>query len=518
MDENAQSPWLRAPRIALAAALALGGTVAASQLSATHFEINALLGDLWVETDALWRSALGQRPNEDFVTPVGPLFYGVYRTLSLVEPPSLQMMVHANLLVGAAAALLAWGIARRAAPREATILLMLLAFLAAASGRAIGTPLAAQAVFYIVPYNRWCWAIAIPCAFGLLVRHRGAASLPFALIGLGLPALFYIKLSFFAALAGLAAAALLIDAVEDGREARRKALVLGASLLLFLAVGAMLSSPSAYLADVRMVAGANYVAFRLIKLALQLPEALLFFGLALVVHYLASGLARIHWADAARLLLVVGCAAAIMSQNHESNEAPLYFAALLLAYALGRARAAADEPPAASTGQAAFWLAPLLALAPATADAGAAAIARLRAAVKPLPVIAAFEGTPLAHLRSADREEIGKVLDGLALLRRIGQGEATVLSFTMGNPFPALTGTRSPLGAQAIWYYGRTFLEDSLPPPEGAFGDADILLIRKHDATSRWMARLYAPHIRVHYRPAGESRHWIALRRSAPGG
>ncbi|MDP8994754.1 MAG: hypothetical protein M3N07_07225, partial [Pseudomonadota bacterium] len=501
---------------ALAAALAIAGVAAASQLSATHFEINRLLGDLWVETDAIWRSHLGQRPNEDFVTPVGPLFYGVYRLLSLLEAPSLHLMVHANLLVGAAAALLAFFVARRAASTEAVVLLMLAAFLAAASGRAIGTPLTAQSVEYIVPYNRWSWAIAIPCVFGLLVRHRGVAMVPFALVGLGLAALFFLKLSYFVALAGLAAGAFLLDALEcEARPALApRAAALAGSLALFLALGAAVWSIGAYLADVRMVAAANYVSFRLVKFAMQLPEAALMFGLALLVHHLASGFGRLHRLDAARLLLVVGSGAAIMSQNHEANEAPLYLAGLILAYVLGRSRAGEAAAAGERAAGASFWLTFLLLLVPASADAGTAAMARLRAAAKPLPPIAAFAGTPLADLRSVDREEIGRVIDGLALLRRAGHSGETVLPFTMGNPFPALTGTRSPLGAQAIWYYGRTFSERHRPPAERALGDADFLLIARDDLTSQWMWRVYEPAIRAQYRPVGESRHWVAWRRA----
>lgn len=513
---------LRSPepaRVALVVAVLLACVLVGSQLSARQVEVDMLLGDLWVEVDAIWRSHLGQQPNRDFITPIGPFFYGVYRLLLTFEPPSLAVMIHGNLLVGVAAGLLAYGISARSAPREAVVLLVLLVFLTASSGRALGTPLAAQAVPYIVPYNRWAWAIAIPCAFGLLAAHPRGARLPWILVGLALAALFFLKLSYFAALCGLAGAALLIDARSgEGRgEILRRAVLLSASLAVSLALGALLSAPVEYWNDVRTIAAANYVAFRLFKFVLQLPEAGLMFGFAIVVCALAGRQRGVAIADAARLFLMAACGAAIMSQNHENNEAPLYYGALILAYTLGRSRGGSEDPAEAQreTGPAlSFYLLLLLLLVPMTADAGTAAVARLRAATGPQGSIPQFADTPLADLRSADRAEIPKVVDGLGLLARVGQGEGTVLPFTMGNPFSALTNTRSPRGGMAISYYGRTFSEHHRPPPERLLGDADFLLIRKADATSAWMWRLYEPQIRARYTLAGESDHWTVWRRS----
>jgi hypothetical protein len=505
-------------RVSVAVAIALAATLAVSQLTLPYIPVNVLLGDLWVETDAIWRASLGQAAGRDFITPLGPLFYGVYRLLTLIEPPSLAVMVHGNLVVGIAAALLAFGISRRLALPEVVVLLMLLAFLTAASGRAIGTPLAAQAVPFVVPYNRWSWAIAIPCAFGLLAGHRDGGRLAPILIGLGLAALFYIKLSYFVGLSVLAACALLIEAHSrtDRRAAIRRALALAFATLLFLGLGALLAGPSTYLADVKMIAAANYVTFRLVKFAIQTVEAGLTFGRGLVIYQLASNFRPPAWQDIARIFLIVGAGAAIMSQNHENNEAPLYFAALLLAYALGRSRAEAgpESPAAPATQRAAFYLTLLILLVPMTADAGTAAIARLRVAASPQPAIAEFRNTPLADLRSGARQDIAAITDALALLDRIGQSGRTVLPFTMGNPLSALTGTRSPRGSMAIWYYGRTFSEDHLPPADQALGDAEFLMIRKQDPTSEWLWRLYEPVIRSRYRLAGESLHWIAWRRT----
>lgn len=505
--------------VSVTVAIALAVTLAASQLTMPYIPIDEVLGDLWVEVDAIWRASLGQAAGRDFITPLGPLFYGVYRLLALIEPPSLAMMVHGNLVMGVAAALLAFGISRRVASPEVVVLLMLLVFLTAASGRAIGTPLAAQTVPYIVPYNRWSWAIAIPCAFGLVMGHRDGGRLESMLIGLGLAALFYIKLSYFVGLCVLAAGVLLIEAHSPAarKAAIRRGLALAFGAALFIGLGALLAGRSSYLADVGMIAAANHVTFRLVKFAIQTVEAGLALGLAIVIYQIASSFRPPAWQDIARLFLVIGAGAAIMSQNHENNEAPLYFAAFLLAYALGNGRAerSPESPAAPPTHRAAFYLTLLVLLVPMTADAGTAAIDRLRAVVQPRPAIEEFRNTPLADLRSGDRQEIEVVTDGLALLDRIGQSGRTVLPFTMGNPFSALTGTRSPRGSMAIWFYGRTFSEDYLPSADRALGDAEILMIRKQDSTSQWLWRLYEPAIRARYEPAGESRHWVAWRRPA---
>lgn len=505
-------------RVSVAVAIVLSVALATSQLTLPYVPVNELLGDLWVETDAIWRASLGQSPGRDFITPLGPLFYGVYRLLTLIEPPSLAVMVHGNLVVGVAAALLAFGISRRLASPEVVVLLMLLVFLTAASGRAIGTPLAAQTVPWIVPYNRWSWAIAIPCAFGLLMGHRGGGRLTSMLIGLGLAALFYIKLSYFVGMCVLAGSALLIEAVSasDRKAAVRRALALAVATVLFLGLGALLADPSTYLADVNMIAAANYVTFRLIKFAIQTVEAGLTLGLAILVYQLASNFRPPAWQDIARIFLMIGAGAAIMSQNHENNEAPLYFGALLLAYALGNGRAerSSESPAAPATRRSAFYLTLLILLAPMTADAGTAALARLRVAARPQPAEAELRNTPLADLRSGDRQEIAAITDGVALLDRIGQSGRTVLPFTMGNPLSALTGTRSPRGSMAIWFYGRTFSEDHFPSADRALGDAEILMIRKQDPTSESLWRLYEPAIRSAYKPAGESPYWVAWQRT----
>ncbi len=75
-------------RVSVAVAIALAATLAVSQLTMPYIPIDQVLGDLWVETDAIWRASLGQAPGRDFITPLGPLFYGVYGLLTLIEPPS----------------------------------------------------------------------------------------------------------------------------------------------------------------------------------------------------------------------------------------------------------------------------------------------------------------------------------------------------------------------------------------------------------------------------------------------
>jgi hypothetical protein len=495
--------------VAAAVAAASAGLLLLSLLSAPYIEIRELLGDLWVETDAIWRAHLHQQAGCDFVTPLGPLFYGVYRLPLLFEPPSLAAMVHANLIVGAAAALLAWGVARRSAPREAAVLLVLLAFVTAAAGRALGTPLAAQSVPFIVPYNRWAWAIALPTVFALLIDRRGVR-LPYLLAGLGLAALFYIKLSYFVALCGAAGAAACLDLWSgQGREAGRRLALVAAGALPALALGALATCAPDYLHDVATIAKANYVRFRLLKFALQLPEACILFGLAATVYALTTGAKR-QTSDVLRVALMTFAGTAIMAQNHENSESPLYFGALILAYALGRLRAVdGDAPPAHEAGRAAFATVLLLLLFPVGADVGTAAIERLRALGRPQPAVEAFRGTLLADLRTPASPELDAVLDGLALLRRAGQGSRTVLAFTMGNPFPALTQTRSPRGAMAIAWYGRTFSETHRPPAQHMLGDADLLLLRKGDQTSQWLSRLYGEEIRRRYVPVGESGTWV---------
>jgi hypothetical protein len=491
-------------RAIVAAALALACLMTAGLLGAPYLHIDFLLGDLWFVLDSIWRVSLGQQPNLDFVTPLGPVFYGIYDLLTAFEPPSLWVMVHANLLVGLLAALLCFGVGRGALRPELLALLMLLAFLTAASGRGFGTPFAGQDLYYVAPYNRWGWAIALPTAFALLMPKPRLGAM--ALAGLGLALLYYLKISYFAVLLALAPVALLLDRRDPA--ASRRALSLFGSLFLGLAIGALYASPVAYLADIRSVAAANLFLHRVERGGLLAVEAGLFLGLALLVHHLASRLRRISRPDLIRLVLMIGAGAAILVQNHDRTEAPLYFGALILALLLGLHAADRDQP--ARTERPAFTLLLLLLLVPITADVGITAYSTLRARLKPAPPIADFQGTPLAPLRSGS-EQIEIIRDGLILLNRMRRPTDRILPLFATNPFPALTGTPAPRGVLAWWHPGRTFTETNAPPADQVLGDVTLILVPRQGADL--MLLLYGGAIQRGYRPVGASAHWTALRR-----
>ncbi len=61
--------------------------------------VNLYVHDLFVVIDTAWRAYLGQRPNVDYVTPVGPAFAWPWLVLKQIEPFSLTTIVHAEWLV-----------------------------------------------------------------------------------------------------------------------------------------------------------------------------------------------------------------------------------------------------------------------------------------------------------------------------------------------------------------------------------------------------------------------------------
>jgi hypothetical protein len=271
------------------------------------------------------------------------------------------------------------------------------------------------------------------------------------------------------------------------------------------------------------VAGASDLGFRIRKSGLELVGAALVMGVSTVVYALSRGDlsrgdgGRRGWPDILRLATIVASGAAIMVQNQEIDESPLYYAAPLLAFTLGlAARAPREEkggPEACPGMRTAFALALLLSLVPIGADVGAAVVPRLRAALKPAPAIPGFESTPLAALRSSG-SEIDRVADGLRLLKSLGPVHGSVLALTTDSPFSTLTGTPPPRGVLACWHEGRWFSRSKVPDARSVFRDAEIVLVPKEDKTGRLLAQIYAQPLQSGYARAGESLYWTALRRS----
>lgn len=538
---NAELPvWFRKGMVVLCVLLCI--VMLASHLSYPSMILatGRYLEDLWMVSDSIWRVHSGQYPNIDFITPIGPIFYGMYALVLKLEPPSLLVAVHANLLMGLICAALTIGVSIRTMRIELVALLSLFTFLTAASGRDFGSAFVEEATSYLAPYNRWSWALAIPAMIGLLLPSKSRTGISYVLTGACGAALFFLKMTYFAAFVGALIVSSALDVISPASRpnALRKALTIGLSMVGAILVGALLfGATSAYLADIRMAAAANST-LRLNRLVEFSLEAATFFGFAMLIYFMLQGLRRpADWVDLARIGLMVGAGAGILIQNHDSADAPLYYAALVLAYALG-ARAA-EAAPAPSSDHApifAFLVLALLLITPVGSDVGKAALLRVRAlGEEPWSPVAAFAGTPLEPFRSTnflapdgsfDQEDIAKsdcsaelcrvlftTADGVELLKEIGPSHGSILPLVFSNPFSSLMRTPPPRGSLIWWHHGRSFSEEHAPPADTVFRDVETVLVPKKDANGEALIKIYAETLSQDYRWVGESEHWIALRR-----
>jgi hypothetical protein len=537
------------PALIAAAALVVAAALA-TRLSSDqiYMQSERYVADLWMVMDAMWRTSLDQRANVDFVSPIGPLFYAMLAVPLEFQAPSPAVLLQANVLAGLLALLLTLGITWRSLGPGLSALSAALVFLIAVSGRDFGTSVAESSIGYLAPYNRWSWALAFPAALGIFLPHRARAYLPHILIGVATALLFYLKLTFAAVLLGCVAANFLIEVVagQDRPEALRKAFIAVAAFAAALAAGALFFSLGGYLADVALAAKAGPPQARLGKAVMSAFEAALFLAAALLLYHLSGGLRRkADWPDVLRLALLAASGAALLVQNHDLTEAPLYFALPLLAFALGRRASPAspeDRPDAGgnSLPNHAFILMLIILAVPIANDLGGMLFGRLHESRSPGAMIQAFQGTPLQQVRlSAVQDSDGvfsdsdvpasrcghsncvaafRTAEGLRLLQRLNLADRRVLPLAFSNPFSALTRTPSPRGALLWWHEGRSFSAGHAPPGDSVFREVDVVLVPKNDGTAETLTLLYGDVLRRDYVQAGESLNWIALARRQAGG
>ncbi len=512
-----------------------------------YLQSERYIADLWMVMDAMWRTSLDQRPNVDFVSPIGPFFYAMLGVPLQFQAPAPAVLLQANVLAGLLAVLLTVGITWRALGPGLSALSAALVFLMAVSGRDFGTSIAESSIGYLAPYNRWSWALSFPVALGIFLPHPRRAWLAHALIGVAIALLFYLKLTFAAVLLGCILVNFLIEFVagQDRPEAFRKAVVALGAFAVALGVGALFFSLSHYLADVALAAKAGPPQARLGKGVMSAFEAALFLAVALQLYFLSGGLRRkADWPDVLRLAVLAASGVALLVQNHDLTEAPLYFALPLLAFALGRRAATAgpeDQPDTGRSGLAnpAFILLLTILAVPIVNDLGGMLFGRLHESRSSGSMIQAFQGTPLQQVRlSALRDADGvfsdadieasrcshsncvaafRTAEGVRLLQRLNLADRPVLPLAFSNPFSVLTRTPSPRGPLLWWHEGRSFSAGHAPPADAVFREVDVVLVPKNDGTAETLTQVYAEVLRRDYVQAGESSNWIALARRKAG-
>ena len=106
-----------------------------------------------------------------------------------------------------------------------------------------------------------------------------------------------------------------------------------------------------------------------------------------------------------------------------------------------------------------------------------------------------------------------KINDGLRMLRHLG-GAHRVEAVDFANPFPFALGWQPAHGGFWCWQNGYGFSDTAHPPPDRAFGDADVLMIPKNPGVPdsfSVMLRLYGSYIKSRFRVQDTSSQWYLL-------
>jgi hypothetical protein len=340
-------------------------TAAAWALRVRGIVVNLYVHDLYVVIDTAWRAYLGQRPNLDYVTPVGPGFAWPWLVLKQVEPFSLATIVHAEWLVACCLLVVASATLPRRLGPVSFFVVGLALVTAAITPRALlgqveglrpyydGSAIAWHSVraevlygyrtdfiAHLAPYNRWCQAAVVLLIPLVLVAPRkggvAAADLAAGLAIGGIMAFLALTKATYA----IGAVPLVGLGLWQGQVGLR---TVGLALLTGLGVlGAEQITGhdlAAYVADLRMATAATYDFYHSTKNAnyqdyglKNLHEGLVLFelyGAALVLVALGfaggepwrAGL----WRQRRGLLLGLGACALVLlinTQNFTQHECP----------------------------------------------------------------------------------------------------------------------------------------------------------------------------------------------------
>ena len=109
---------------------------------------------------------------------------------------------------------------------------------------------------------------------------------------------------------------------------------------------------------------------------------------------------------------------------------------------------------------------------------------------------------------------VGKVQDGLELLKRTGNSKKAVASFDFTNPFNLARSVKPPGGSTLGWDLGMIFSATSAPDADQVFRGAEVVMVPKNHGGGDprnldVIGRLYGTYLNDHYKLAGESQQWL---------
>jgi hypothetical protein len=475
--------------------------------------------DLLYNLAGAWQLLSGHVQHLDFHEPVGVLNFLVTRFGFELVGPTPFAFVAGTMLVALAIFASATATAFVRLPKIPALLFVVFASFLVLMPANIGDK--PNAYSFAMSYNRYGWSLLciLTLIFFLPRRDReqryGADLVNAAVV---LTALFYLKITYFAAALGLLAVAI---ALSPHMRSRRTAWLL---VLGLLAANALAPWNGPYLSDILQAAHAgavrNSINFHLNNLFASVEgyaayAALL--GVAAWMYLRGLAPARLPLAIAA----ILGAALLVLSQNQQSHGLPLGIAAAFLLYDQLHRRWGSSVPALpvlvllvlGSIGASAFSLIGY------HAQSGRAD--HLQVVTTTQLAGLAVPAEPPGLLNAARREQsryelspaeyVNTLLEAGWLLRSGHYRPGPIVLLDQVNPLPFMLGWQPPRGGNLWSGWGAP-----VQPADKLFADADYVLIPKFSTYGAWtdQARLeYGPFLEQAFPVRRETRSWILLSR-----
>lgn len=504
--------------------------------------------DFMIFVDGAYRIIVGQIPNRDFHTPLGPLAFLL---------PGLGLWTGGSM-----------GAMMPIATAAFTILFAPLMLYVVATRLPLGWALAFgmfMLLLVIVPlnpgeppdrtsfamfYNRFCWAM-LSTLFLMILRDKSGTHRPWldaAVMAALLLLMFYLKVNYAAVGLGFTLGLILL------RDTRRAALL----ALAITAVGVLLmelfwSATGNYLADIRVAAEASGTwrgsVFTLGRYVIDnLSDFILVAGIMSVallrgarpMHLLfalymaVTGILLLNQsAQGVQIITLIPAALVAVLAPSKSAIRERFWPGLVGALVI----AALVTPPAARNILALGYEVVKAAQAPSndplyeqldgviTHETGSSdltpSLAELvdvyRTGLANVETVNMLRHSPRRHPIN-QTEYLRSLEEARQVLQSDPKLAGRVFAFDMANPLNALAGRTPPTGVDAWNHLRRTFSPDIYRAPELEFADVDVVMWPKMPVeltTFQAMRKLYGPYVESHYELVTESTYWRAYRRKA---
>lgn len=491
--------------------------------------------DLLFNLAGAWHLRFGHVPHVDYHEPVGVLTFLLTEAGFRLVGPSPRAVPVGMTIVACVLFAIAVLVAVRRLARLPAVLFVIFVCLIVLQPANVGDRPGAYS--FAMAYNRYGWsALAV---LGLMLfeppRRRTAADIVEMLCAaLLLAAMFYLKMTYFAAGAATLAVAMLASPHVRERWPGWSA-ILGMAIVLIV-----LPANRPYLSDLLAAARAGIVrddaGFFFDDFAGNAGEyAVWFAAVGLAFWWWRRGEAPARLPIATAFLLAM--AVLVLSQNSQAHGLPLAVVTAFLFHAQLQRRAA---PPAFGLAVLVFPLAAIVASATSLADyhtrLGAGYMRVVEATnLKGLAVPMEPEGLLADVATGRDRERLfGRIravrpryelspyeyvetlTDAVRLLQENGLANGRIAVLDQVDPLPFMLGLEPPRGGN-IWSGAGA----PTPPAEAYLGEVDHVLIPKFSTNLAWTEKAratYGAYLAAYFPRRQESGAWTLLSRAPNAG